>query len=119
MASHDTHSDTHHGPNVKAYFIVFGALSIFTAFSFFANSLAHDQHISHGTSFAIILGVATIKAALVGMIFMHLKWDWGKLFFMIIPAFIIATMFIIVLLPDIVLAWHTVSPLAPAAPPHP
>ncbi len=105
-------ADAHaHGPNVKAYFMVFGALSIFTLVSFLSNYLAHSGAFSHGVSFAIIMGVAVVKAVLVGMIFMHLKWDWGRLFFMIIPAFIIATMMIIVFLPDMVLAWqHAVTP---------
>jgi caa(3)-type oxidase subunit IV len=108
MAS--AHEAEAHGPNVKAYFIVFGALSVFTLVSFLANALAHSGAFSHGVSFAIILGVAVVKAVLVGMIFMHLKWDWGRLFFMIIPAFIIATMMIIVFLPDMVLAWNHLTP---------
>ena len=37
---------------------------------------------------------------------MHLKYDWGKLYFLIVPAFILGAMMMIVLLPDIVLAWH-------------
>ena len=37
---------------------------------------------------------------------MHLKYDWGKVFFMMIPAVILATMMIMVFLPDTVLAWH-------------
>jgi hypothetical protein len=36
---------------------------------------------------------------------MHLKFDWGKLYFMIVPAFILGAMLAFVLLPDIVLAW--------------
>ena len=120
MATDPHPAADHHVPNVKAYFVVFGALSIFTAVSFVANSLAHEKTISKEVSFAIILGIAVIKAVLVGMIFMHLKWDWGKLFFMIIPAFIIATMMIVVFLPDIVIAWHTISPVTPISrPPQP
>ena len=100
------HAEGHHGPNVQAYLVIFGALSIFTVLSFAFNGAARSDMISHTTSFVLILGVAVIKATLVGMYFMHLKFDWGRVFFMIIPAFILATVLVIVLLPDIVLAWH-------------
>jgi cytochrome c oxidase subunit 4 len=97
------HAADHHAAVFKAYLIVFIALSIFTAVSFVVN-----QYFGIGDmrGAAIIMVVAVVKACLVGLIFMHLKWDWYKLYFMIVPAFIIGTMMIIVLLPDIVLAWH-------------
>ena len=103
----DTHHDESHGAAVfKAYMVVAVALSIFTACSFIFNWMARHDYITHFVSFVLILGVAIVKATLVAMIFMHLKWDWYKLYFMIVPAFIIGTMMIIVLLPDIVLAWN-------------
>jgi hypothetical protein len=40
---------------------------------------------------------------------MHLKWDWGRLYFMIIPAMILAPMLVFALLPDIVLYWKHVA----------
>jgi caa(3)-type oxidase subunit IV len=103
----DTHGVEHaaddHGAVFKAYVTVFIALSVFTAVSFVVNQIFG---IGSQTGAAIIMIVAVIKACLVGLIFMHLKWDWYKLYFMIVPAFIIGTMMIIVLLPDIVLAWN-------------
>jgi caa(3)-type oxidase subunit IV len=100
----DTHDDPdHHSKVFRAYLTVFIALSVFTLISFIVNWI---YGIGSGTGAAIIMAVAVIKACLVGIIFMHLKWDWYKLYFMIVPAFIIGTMMIIVLLPDIVLAWH-------------
>jgi caa(3)-type oxidase subunit IV len=99
-----------HGPNVAAYFMVFGTLAVFTGLSFVANYMEREGHFGKVVAFGIILGIAVVKAVLVGMIFMHLKWDWGRLFFMIIPAFIIATMMVIVFLPDMVLAWNHVTP---------
>ena len=56
------------------------------------------------------MGVAVVKAFLVGLIFMHLKYDWGKLYFMIVPVFILGTMMMIVLMPDIVMAWQPTEP---------
>src|SRR5437660_11669644 len=101
----DAH-DAEHRPNVKAYLVVFGALSVFTLLSFLFNDAARHEMITHMQSFVLILGVAIFKATLVGMYFMHLKFDWGRLYFMIIPAFILGTMMMIVLLPDIVVSWH-------------
>ena len=103
---HADHGD--HGANVKMYLIVFVALAFFTWTSFFANYIASGEHpwISKFASFAIILGVAVVKAGLVGWVFMHLAFDWRKLYFMIFPAFILGAMMMMVLLPDIVLAWQ-------------
>ncbi len=112
----ETHDDSH-DMRVKAYFSVFIALSIFTAVSFVANWAAHPERawITPHTSFAIILGVAVVKAVLVGMIFMHLKFDWGRVYFVIIPISIMAMMMMMVLMPDIVIAWQPgQEPLEPA-----
>ncbi len=97
-----------HGANVKEYLTVFIALAVFTLVSFVANYAASEEHqwISKFVSFVIILGVAVVKAGLVGWIFMHLAFDWRKLYFMIFPAFILGAMMMMVLLPDIVLAWQ-------------
>src|SRR5258707_525803 len=96
----DAH-DAHHGPDVKAYLVIFGALSVFTGLSF-----ALYEMFPRSISFALILLVAVVKATLVGMYFMHLKFDWSKLYFMIIPAFILGAMMMMVLMPDIVLDWR-------------
>jgi caa(3)-type oxidase subunit IV len=101
------HLEHHHeGPGFQAYMVVFLALSTFTAISFLVNYAVREYGLAPPAGFAIILGVAVVKATLVGMYFMHLLVDWVKLYFLIFPTFILAAMFITVLLPDIVLAWH-------------
>jgi caa(3)-type oxidase subunit IV len=102
--------DAHGGAHVREYLIVFGALAIFTLVSFVANYAAHPEQgwISPFTSFVIILVVAVVKAVLVAMFFMHLKFDWGRVYFLIVPVLILGTVMMIVLLPDIVLAWREV-----------
>jgi cytochrome c oxidase subunit 4 len=102
----DEHGEAHHGPDVKAYLVIFGALSVFTLLSFLFNDAARHEMLTHTQSFLLILGVAVVKATLVGMYFMHAKYDWGRIYFMVIPAFVLATMMMIVLMPDIVLGWH-------------
>lgn len=106
MATESHASDAHAGVGVRPYLVVFTALVIFTAISFLANYAVQAKLISPNASFATVLGVAVCKAVLVAMFFMHLKYDWAKLYFMIVPVMILGTMMIIVLLPDIVIAWH-------------
>jgi cytochrome c oxidase subunit 4 len=108
------HADEHAGPTFNTYLTVGAVLAVFTALSFVFNSLARAGTITAHQSFVLILGVAVCKAVLVGMFFMHLKFDWGKVYFIIVPIFILGTMMALVLLPDIVVAWHPhADPLEP------
>ncbi len=111
------HADSH-GDVTRAYLVVFGSLAVFTAASFVIYEAEVSWHlISKYTAFALIMGVAVVKASLVGLYFMHLKWDWAKLYFMIVPEFILGTMMMFVLLPDGVVAWHHNEPEAGATQP--
>ena len=100
-----THAGEHHGPSFQAYMAIAGALAICTISSFFFNSMARSDPpaISHFTSFVLILGVAIIKAVLVGLVFMHLKWDWKLLYFLIVPSIILGAMMMVVFMPDALL----------------
>jgi caa(3)-type oxidase subunit IV len=101
------HHAEHHGNVFKIYMVVAVVLSVATATSFLFNWLARPvadggaEVIGRFVAFALILSVAIVKATLVGMYFMHLKWDWKLLYFLIIPVFIMGTMMMVVLLPDI------------------
>ncbi|MCC6418033.1 MAG: cytochrome C oxidase subunit IV family protein [Gemmataceae bacterium] len=101
----DSHDPGHHEPTLNLYFTVFVALSIFTAMSFLVFELVADKL----TAMLIILGVAVAKATLVVMYFMHAKYDWGRIYFLIIPVVILAIMMMVVLMPDTVVAWHNVE----------
>ena len=98
----DEHAEAAAGPDFALYIKVFAVLAVCTALSFVANALLGQN----ASSMMIIMVVAVIKAVLVAAIFMHLKFDWSKLYFVVIPVLILATMMLVVLLPDIVLAWH-------------
>jgi caa(3)-type oxidase subunit IV len=102
----DSHG--HHGPTVQTYLVIGVALGGFTIASFVVNGLYTAGFITAVMGFFIILGVAVVKALLVAAYFMHLKYDWAKVGFMIIPALILGTMMMLVLLPDTVLAWGKV-----------
>jgi caa(3)-type oxidase subunit IV len=94
------------GPSFQLYMKIFYALSVFTALSFVFNELARLDIITYTSSVALIVLVAVCKALCVVTIFMHLKYDWGRVYCIVIPVSILAVMMIIVLLPDIVLGWH-------------
>jgi caa(3)-type oxidase subunit IV len=105
--SHAHAADHAHGPaTTQPFMVVFGALCVFTAVSFVVNVFVRGGHVSAGTGFVIILGVAVVKALLVATYFMHLKWDWARLYFLIIPALVLAPMLVFALLPDLVIYWH-------------
>ena len=100
-------NELEHGPNVRLFMLVFTGLCLFTAVSFLANWWEHmSPEIGKITPLVVILAVAICKAVLVATYFMHLKWDWSKLFFVIVPVMILGVMMMLVLLPDMVLVWH-------------
>jgi cytochrome c oxidase subunit 4 len=101
----ETPHTEHHGPDLRLYLTVAAALAVFTASSFAVNALVRSGHFSGELGFVLILGVAIAKAVLVGMFFMHLKFDWGNVYFIIVPISILGVTMMVVLLPDIVLAW--------------
>jgi caa(3)-type oxidase subunit IV len=92
----------HAGPNFKAYMMIFYILCVCTALSFVVNFFLGHGH----TSAAIIMAVAVVKATLVATIFMHLKWDFSKVYCIIVPVCIVTLMMVIILSIDQTLAWH-------------
>jgi cytochrome c oxidase subunit 4 len=97
-ASTMAHEGTdHHGPTYRLYMTIAAVLAVCTALSFVFNQALHDAKV---VAFLLILLVAIVKATLVGVYFMHLKWDWKLLYYLIIPAFILGVMMMVVLSPD-------------------
>jgi len=96
----DPQHGEHNGTLFRLYMIIAVVLSVCTASSFLVNYLVRENTLTHVMGFVLILGVAIIKATLVGIYFMHLKWDWKLLYIIIIPAFVLAVMWAIVLMPD-------------------
>ena len=54
---------------------------------------------------------AVIKAGLVGWFFMHLKYEGNWVYVLIIPAFVLATIFVLALLPDMTLKENADEPI--------
>jgi cytochrome c oxidase subunit IV len=101
-----TESHSHGPANTRPFILIFIVLCVFTAVSFIVNVFVREGHISTSAGFAIILGVAVVKSLCVATIFMHLKWDWSRLYFLIIPALVLAPMLVLALLPDVLLYWN-------------
>lgn len=98
-ASQGSHGDSHdQSAHVKTYLRVFFALAVFTAMEYFYAQIFKD-------AFAVlVLGlmtIAVVKAAMVGMYFMHLKYEGRWVYYMLIPAGILAVILVLALYPDI------------------
>ena len=101
-AGHGAHGD-HAGPSFQLYMYVFVALCVCTAMSFIVNRIFGENNL---TGAGIIMIVAVIKASLVAAIFMHLMFDWGKVYCIVLPVCIVTVMMVIILSIDASLAWH-------------
>jgi cytochrome c oxidase subunit 4 len=58
----------------KIYFAIFGALMVFTALTVFAAFVDLD-HVFHGANTVVALTIAVIKATLVVLFFMHVRYS--------------------------------------------
>jgi cytochrome c oxidase subunit 4 len=92
-----THDQEMHVESHAPYLKVFFALLIFTIMEYFYAMLP----ISFPALVVGLLAMAITKAALVGWYFMHLKFEGNWVYFMIVPAGVLATIFVLALYPDI------------------
>ena len=74
--------EEHHGPTVKMYWAIFGALCVLTVATVFAAKIDFAQILGPGheqmggfVNNAIALGIACTKATLVVLFFMHVKYE--------------------------------------------
>src|SRR3954466_13451535 len=104
-AAQHEHAESH----VRIYLKVFLALLIFTILEYFYAKFASRFQFHIALLILGLMSLAIIKAALVGMYFMHLKFEGRWVYLMLIPAGILAMVFITALTPDIA--------LQPGAPP--
>lgn len=69
MSNSSTHA-SHHHPSAKLYAGILGALLVLTVITVFAASFDFGS-----VSIVIALAIATVKASLVALFFMHLRYD--------------------------------------------
>jgi cytochrome c oxidase subunit 4 len=79
------------------YMLVWAALAILTVIEYFWAAAFKSW-------FAVLLlgllAYAVVKAGLVGWWFMHLKYEGKWVYILIVPAFVLATIFVLALTPD-------------------
>lgn len=83
---------------VKTYMRVFWVLLVFTILEYVYAMLFQEWFLG------LVVGLMTLaitKATLVGMFFMHIKWEGKWIYAMLVPAGILAMVFIFSLVPDI------------------
>jgi len=94
------HHEEHHGPTVKMYFAIFGALAVLTVVTVlaarfdFAPMLGADM--GGYVNNAVALGIAVTKASLVVLFFMHVKYE-NKLVGLAVVASVIWLAFLILI----------------------
>ena len=85
---------TTHAVNVRGYLLVFGALLTLTVVTVGVASL----NLSEETTVLVAVSIATIKASLVAMFFMHLKGEKPMVFWPLgLTAFLFVALFAFVL----------------------
>lgn len=94
------HATESHAPYLK----VWAGLAILTFVEYYYASIFKSYFL------ILLLGLlflAVVKAGMVGWYFMHLKFEGNWVYIMIIPAFILATIIVLALSPDMVLKPET------------
>ncbi len=93
-----THDQEMHVESHAPYIKVFLWLAVFTAVEYFYARWQKDAFT------ALVMGLmlfAVIKASMVGWYFMHLKFEGRWVYYMLVPAGILAAVLIFALMPDI------------------
>lgn len=102
--AHGGHSPEEIRAHVKVYMMVFGALAILTVVTVAARYLNVEVHYA----IALALLIASVKASLVALFFMHLKGEVRAIFWTLL----LTAVFFIVLM-TIPLSWYLDGPKHP------
>ena len=78
----------------KVYFVIFGALMLGTALTYFA-AFTDLDHIFHGANTVVALTIAVFKATLVVLYFMHVRYSSRLIWVIVVAGFFwLAIMFV-------------------------
>jgi cytochrome c oxidase subunit 4 len=94
--TYDQHQEVE--SHVSTYMRVFVVLLVFTILEYFYAMLAQAHF---GALVLGLMALALTKATLVGMYFMHLKFEGRWVYLMLVPACVLAIGMILALYPDI------------------
>lgn len=93
-----TYDQQQHVESHAPYLKIFFALLVLTVLEYFYAKLMAG---AFGTLVLGLMCLAFIKAALVGLYFMHVKFEGKWVYLIIVPASILAAILILALMPDI------------------
>ena len=86
---------THHGPS---YYLIFGILAVLTLVTVGVSYINFENIGGSVSSITVALFIATIKASLVALYFMHLRYEVKSLYFVIgFPLLLLVIMFLALL----------------------
>ena len=99
--AHPAAEHEHHGPTVKMYFAIFGALCVLTVATVLAAKVDFAQVIGNEQLGGFInnlvaLGIAVTKATLVVLFFMHVKYE-SKLVGLAVVSSVIWLLFLVLI----------------------
>jgi cytochrome c oxidase subunit IV len=105
-------AESHKHPN---YMTIFYLLAVLTVGEIAVVFLPHYVGISKFAVGVFLCAFALVKAALVAMYFMHLKFDTRTLGLIAVTPLAIATLLVFVILPDASFVPHKTANVKPAA----
>jgi cytochrome c oxidase subunit IV len=110
--AHSTHDQQEHAESHAPYMKVFWVLLVFTILEY-----AYATWFPVGFAMLVLglMVMAVTKATLVGMYFMHLKFEGKWVYFLLVPAGILACVFIFALYPDIGMTTEAPEPVGDQA----
>jgi cytochrome c oxidase subunit 4 len=91
------HAHAKHRPSTRDYFLIFAALAVMTTITV----LVAYSSLGEGVKTTLAFVIATIKAILVALIFMHLRFEKRPIVIFAIAPVLIALLFIVAIAPDI------------------
>ena len=95
----ETHAEEHHGPHVVPLWLlagVFGILMVLTLLTVAVTLVDFGYNLN----LFVAMAIALVKAAFVGLYFMHLRWDAPLNGFILVASLLFVTLFITFSLTD-------------------
>ncbi|HEX8493961.1 MAG TPA: cytochrome C oxidase subunit IV family protein [Pyrinomonadaceae bacterium] len=96
----------------KVYFVIFGALMVGTALTVVAAMVDLD-HLFHGANTVVALTIAVIKATLVVLYFMHVRYSTRLIWVVVVAGFFwLGILFVLTMSDYLSRGWGAVKPIS-------
>lgn len=94
-----THDDEHHGPHVVPMKLLVGVFAILMFLTLVTVGVTSFDF-GYEMNLVVAMAIALVKAAFVGLYFMHLRWDAPLNGFILVASLLFVTLFITITLMD-------------------